>query len=94
MSTVHKKSDAYPYASGGWDFLKAVAGALVHERAPVTTSRVLVHQNKPDGFMCVGCSWAKPAHPHPFEFCESGAKATAWDTTLRRVEPEFLRRIP
>jgi len=71
-----------------------VAGALVHERAPVTTSRVLVHQNKPDGFMCVGCSWAKPAHPHPFEFCESGAKATAWDTTLRRVEPEFLRRIP
>ncbi|CAG9254065.1 Protein YdeP [Paraburkholderia caribensis] len=90
MSTAHKKSDAYQQASGGWGSVKAVASALVHERAPVTTSRVLVHQNKPDGFMCVGCSWAKPAHPHPFEFCESGAKATAWDTTSRRVEPEFF----
>ena len=90
MSTAHKKSDAYQQASGGWGSVKAVASALVHERAPVTTSRVLVHQNKPGGFMCVGCSWAKPAHPHPFEFCESGAKATAWDTTSRRVEPEFF----
>ncbi|WP_042305781.1 FdhF/YdeP family oxidoreductase [Paraburkholderia terrae] len=90
MSTAHKKSDAYQHASGGWGSVKAVASALVHERAPVTTSRVLVHQNKPGGFMCVGCSWAKPAHPHPFEFCESGAKATAWDTTSRRVDPEFF----
>ncbi len=90
MSTVHKKTDAYQHASGGWGSVKAVAGALVHEGAPVTTSRVLVHQNKTDGFMCVSCSWAKPAHSHPFEFCESGAKATAWDMTSRRVDPEFF----
>ncbi|TCG06937.1 formate dehydrogenase [Paraburkholderia steynii] len=90
MSTDHKKSDAYQHASGGWGSVKAVAGALVQEHAPVATSRVLVHQNKPDGFMCVSCSWAKPAHPHPFEFCESGAKATAWDLTSRRVDPEFF----
>ncbi|CAD6513050.1 FdhF/YdeP family oxidoreductase [Paraburkholderia sabiae] len=90
MSTVHKKTDAYQHASGGWGSVKAVAGALMHEGAPVTTSRVLVHQNKTDGFMCVSCSWAKPAHSHPFEFCESGAKATAWDMTSRRVDPEFF----
>jgi formate dehydrogenase major subunit len=90
MSTVHKKSDAYQHPSGGWGSVKAVAGALAHEGAPVTTSRVLVHQNKPDGFMCVSCSWAKPAHAHPFEFCESGAKATAWDLTSHRVGPEFF----
>jgi molybdopterin-dependent oxidoreductase alpha subunit len=53
---------------------------------------VLIHQNKPDGFMCVGCSWAKPAHSHPFEFCESGAKATAWDITSRRVDPAFFEQ--
>lgn len=90
--TAHKKSDAYQHASGGWGSVKAVASVLVKEEAPVATSRVLVHQNKPDGFMCVSCSWAKPAHPHPFEFCESGAKATAWDTTSRRVDPEFFQQ--
>jgi molybdopterin-dependent oxidoreductase alpha subunit len=90
--TARKKSDAYQYASGGWGSLKAVATVLLKEEALVTTSRALAHQNKPDGFMCVGCSWAKPAHPHPFEFCESGAKATAWDMTSKRVAPDFFQQ--
>ncbi|HEY3599738.1 MAG TPA: FdhF/YdeP family oxidoreductase [Paraburkholderia sp.] len=90
--TAHKKSDAYQHASGGWGSLKAVTTVVVHEEAPLAASRALSHQNKPDGFMCVSCSWAKPAHPHPFEFCESGAKATAWDTTSKRVDPEFFRK--
>jgi hypothetical protein len=47
-------------------------------------------QNKPDGFACVSCSWAKPAKPHPFEFCEEGAKATTWEITNRRCTPEFF----
>jgi molybdopterin-dependent oxidoreductase alpha subunit len=38
----------------------------------------------------VSCAWAKPAHPHPFEFCENGAKATAWELTNRRATPEFF----
>ncbi|HEY2020207.1 FdhF/YdeP family oxidoreductase [Paraburkholderia sp.] len=86
-----KKSDAYPYASGGWGSVKAVATILLQEKAPLTDSRVLMHQNKPDGFMCVSCSWAKPASPHAFEFCESGAKATAWDITAKRVTPDFFQ---
>jgi formate dehydrogenase major subunit len=90
--TAHKKTDAYQHASGGWGSVNAVVSVLIQEKAPVNTSRVLVHQNKPDGFMCVSCSWAKPAHPHPFEFCESGAKATAWDTTSKRVAPEFFQQ--
>jgi molybdopterin-dependent oxidoreductase alpha subunit len=90
MGNAKKRSDAYQHASGGWGSVKAVAGTLIQEQAPVETSRVLVHQNKPDGFMCVSCSWAKPAHPHPFEFCENGAKATAWDLTAHRAAPEFF----
>ena len=43
----------------------------------------MLHQNKVDGYACVGCAWAKPANPHPFEFCESGAKATAWEITSK-----------
>jgi molybdopterin-dependent oxidoreductase alpha subunit len=83
---------AYPFSSGGWGSVKAVAGALIREKVPLKGASVLLHQNKPDGFACVSCSWAKPAHPHAFEFCESGAKATAWDTTSRRVDPEFFAR--
>jgi molybdopterin-dependent oxidoreductase alpha subunit len=49
-----------------------------------------MHQNKLDGFACVSCSWAKPAEPHPFEFCEQGAKATTWEITSRRCEPDFF----
>jgi len=42
--------------------------------------------------MCVSCAWAKPAQPHPLEFCENGAKATAWETTSRRAGPAFFAK--
>jgi molybdopterin-dependent oxidoreductase alpha subunit len=84
------KSPAYPYSSGGWGSLKSVAKILAQEKAPLKDSAILLKQNKPDGFMCVSCSWAKPADPHTFEFCESGAKATAWDITAKRMTPEFF----
>ncbi|MEI7297543.1 FdhF/YdeP family oxidoreductase [Paraburkholderia tropica] len=85
-----KKSGAYPYSSGGWGSLKAVTTILLQEKVPLADSQVLLDQNQPDGFMCVSCSWSKPADPHTFEFCESGAKATAWDLTAKRVTPDFF----
>lgn len=84
------KRAAYPYASGGWGSLKAVADILTKEKVALKDSGLLIHQNKPDGYMCVGCAWAKPARPHLAEFCESGAKATAWDITKKRVTPDFF----
>ncbi|CAG4894817.1 FdhF/YdeP family oxidoreductase [Paraburkholderia saeva] len=86
-----RKSEAYPYSSGGWGSLRAVAHIVAQEKVALKDSRILLRQNKPDGFMCVSCSWAKPADPHTFEFCESGAKATAWDTTSKRVTHDFFR---
>ncbi|MGA7776826.1 MAG: FdhF/YdeP family oxidoreductase [Paraburkholderia sp.] len=85
-----KRSSAYPFTSGGWGSLKSVATILRQEKVVLKDSAILLRQNKPDGFMCVSCSWAKPADPHTFEFCESGAKATAWDTTAKRVTPDFF----
>jgi molybdopterin-dependent oxidoreductase alpha subunit len=85
-----RKTEAYPYSSGGWGSLKAVTKILSQEKVALKDSTVLLRQNKPDGFMCVSCSWAKPADPHTFEFCESGAKATAWDTTAKRVTHDFF----
>lgn len=77
-------------AAGGWGSVRAVAGILFKEQAVLHGLKTLGRQNKPDGYACVSCSWAKPATPHPFEFCENGAKATAWELTSRRVTPEFF----
>jgi molybdopterin-dependent oxidoreductase alpha subunit len=78
--------------AGGWGSLKEVSTILLKERVPFEGAQLLMHQNKPDGFMCVSCSWAKPAHPHPAEFCESGAKATAWEVTTRQIGTDFFKR--
>jgi molybdopterin-dependent oxidoreductase alpha subunit len=76
--------------AGGWGSLNAVAHILTQEEVAILGSELLLKQNKPSGFMCVSCSWAKPAKPHPFEFCENGAKATAWEITRKTVTPEFF----
>ena len=82
----------YPFAAGGWGSLKAVTASLLHEHAGVAGARALLHQNKTDGFACVSCAWAKSAHPHTAEFCEAGAKATAWELTAKRVQGAFFER--
>lgn len=80
----------YRNAAGGWGSVKAVASILVEEHVTLNGSRILSQQNKPDGFACVSCSWAKPADPHLFEFCENGAKATAWEITNKRIDADFF----
>ncbi|AJK46705.1 FdhF/YdeP family oxidoreductase [Burkholderia plantarii] len=84
------RNEAYPHPAGGWGSMKAVVSILAKEHAIRKGGAALMRQNKPDGFMCVSCSWAKPAGPHPFEFCENGAKATAWDATSKRIGAEFF----
>jgi molybdopterin-dependent oxidoreductase alpha subunit len=81
---------AYDHPAGGWPSVKAVASILVREHVVMNGARVIAHQNKPDGFACVSCSWAKPAHPHVIEACENGIKATAWEITGKRATAEFF----
>ncbi len=76
--------------AGGWGSVKSLGSILRREHVVIEGAGVLMHQNKPDGFACVSCAWGKPAEPHPFEFCENGAKATAWELTSRRAPPEFF----
>lgn len=78
--------------AGGWGSVQSLGRSLTREHVPLSGTRVLLHQNKPDGFACVSCSWAKPAQPRPFEFCEEGAKATTWEITSRRAGPEFFAK--
>uniref|UniRef100_UPI0035C96196 FdhF/YdeP family oxidoreductase n=1 Tax=uncultured Sphingomonas sp. TaxID=158754 RepID=UPI0035C96196 len=90
-----QKSDApeikpFKGPAGGWGSVRSLAEILPRERIRPEALRELVRQNKPDGFQCVSCAWPKPAHLHPAEFCEEGAKATAWELTSYRTTPEFF----
>jgi molybdopterin-dependent oxidoreductase alpha subunit len=78
--------------AGGWGSVRSVEGILTREGRLVSGNAILLKQNKPDGYACVSCAWAKPAEPHPFEYCENGAKATAWELTTKRITPEFFAR--
>jgi len=82
--------ESFDLAAGGWTSVKEVAHALREAHIPLEGTRILLKQNKPDGFACVSCSWAKPAEPHAAEFCEHGAKATAWELTTDRCTPAFF----
>jgi molybdopterin-dependent oxidoreductase alpha subunit len=80
---------AYSGPAGGWGSAKSVTEITLRERVFEGPS-LLAHQNKPEGYMCVSCAWAKPAKPHPLEFCENGAKATAWEVTAKRADRGFF----
>jgi len=80
----------YKAPSGGWGSVQSVGRSLAGGRVPLRGTHALLKQNKPDGFACVSCAWAKPAKPHPFEFCEEGAKATTWELTAHRCTPGFF----
>src|SRR5947199_9094278 len=48
--------------------------------------------NKKDGFVCQSCAWPSPDEDRKvFEFCESGAKAMASETTKKQIAPDFFR---
>ena len=78
--------------AGGWGSLKGIASVMFRERANPAVLETLSRQNKAGGHMCTSCAWGKPAHPHVFEFCENGAKATLWDLTSDRCTPAFFAR--
>ena len=85
------KISEYHGASGGWGSMKSLAYIMGQEKVRPDVLDALRRQNKPEGVMCVSCSWGKPAKPHIAEFCENGAKATVWELTDLRVTPEFFR---
>jgi hypothetical protein len=55
----------YDWPVGGWGSLKSVAWHLYQEKVSIRGNLALWKQNKPDGFMCVSCAWAKPRDHYP-----------------------------
>ncbi|NJC34622.1 molybdopterin-dependent oxidoreductase alpha subunit [Sphingomonas jejuensis] len=87
-----KTPDLTPFTgpAGGWGSVRSLAEILPREQLGPVDLAQLARQNKPGGFQCVSCAWTKPAEYHPAEFCEEGAKATAWELTARRTTPDFF----
>ncbi|WP_043301280.1 FdhF/YdeP family oxidoreductase [Pseudomonas sp. M47T1] len=94
MHLLHPQARYRPYthASGGWGSAQSVMTILWREQALQRAPLALLRQNKPNGFACVSCAWAKPGNPHALEFCENGAKATAWELTTYRTGPDFFEQ--
>ncbi|WP_413061046.1 FdhF/YdeP family oxidoreductase [Sphingomonas carotinifaciens] len=86
------KITEYAGAAGGWGSMRGMAQVVPKERPGPDVLDALRRQNKPEGVMCVSCAWGKPAKPHIAEFCENGAKATAWELSNLRVTPDFFAK--
>lgn len=82
----------YSGAAGGWGSLRSILKILADQMPAPGALDTLMRQNKPGGHMCTSCAWTKPAQPHPFEFCENGAKATIWNLTRQRCTPDFFAK--
>jgi molybdopterin-dependent oxidoreductase alpha subunit len=66
--------------------------AAIAEMGVGRGTKTLLKLNQTTGFDCPGCAWADPdpdKRSHA-EFCENGAKATAWEATTDRVGREFF----
>ncbi|HET6432764.1 FdhF/YdeP family oxidoreductase [Dyella sp.] len=90
MKDERGDSIQYEGPAGGWGSLKGIGKVFARELSTPAVVETLMRQNKAGGYMCSSCAWGKPTHPHPFEFCENGAKATLWDLTRDRCTPEFF----
>ena len=56
--------DAYTGPAGGWGSVGSLAARVSREGNPISAGVTLMYQNKPRGFACASCAWAKPAKPH------------------------------
>ena len=86
-----QRTEPHTHAAG----LKAVTQSFKHvAREGVSRGTLgLFRMNQKDGFDCSSCAWPDPdGHRSAFEFCENGAKATASETTSKKVTREFFER--
>jgi len=86
----HPDTVSYEGSTGGWGSMRGMVQTMAREMSSPGALATLATQNKTGGFMCTSCAWGKPKHPHAFEFCENGAKATLWELTSHRCTPEFF----
>lgn len=88
--TERARHETYDQPVGGWGSAKSLLRHSTEQHAVSAIASLVADHNKPGGYVCTSCAWAKPAKPHAAEFCENGAKAAFWDLTSRRTTPAFF----
>ncbi len=78
------------HAAGGLGALASTVKHVAAQAGKLQIARTLLRVNQPDGFDCPGCAWPEPKDTSAFEFCENGAKAVAWESTKKKVGPDFF----
>lgn len=91
MDRGRARVERYEGPVGGWGSVRSLAHHVRHHDAMAALPQ-LARQNKPQGYACTSCAWAKPANAHLAEFCENGGKATFAELTGRRADPVFFAR--
>ena len=75
--------------------LTAVIKSMAHTLgvSGVAGTKALTALNQYGGIDCPSCAWPEPDdHRTVAEFCESGAKAVAWEADTRRLTPEVFAK--
>ena len=90
-TTTTEPVPAYSHPAAGWGALRATVVHVLKNRGVVRNVLSLFRVNQPDGFDCPGCAWPEPKDPSRVaEYCENGVKAVTFETTAKRVTPEFF----
>ncbi|QEL26932.1 FdhF/YdeP family oxidoreductase (plasmid) [Bosea sp. F3-2] len=87
---IVKSVRPYDSPAGGWGALKAMGEALAEQDIAISGMATLARMNQHGGFDCPGCGWGDPKRTSPFEYCENGGKAVAWEATAKRCTPDFF----
>jgi len=66
----------------------------LRELGPARALTLLTKINQKDGFDCMSCAWPDPGHRSRIEFCENGARATAWEADPLTVPSSFWAEHP
>ena len=83
---------APPDSATGWRAIKMSVKRVVDAAGVVDGVKTMAKINQVGGFDCPSCAWPERPHRKRAEFCESGAKAVADETTALRADSEFFAK--
>ena len=95
-SAARRASEASPVVGAplesatGWRAIQMSVKRLAGATGAVDSVKTMAKINQVGGFDCPSCAWPERPHRKRAEFCESGAKAVAEETTTLRADSSFF----
>jgi len=87
------KVNAPPGSAAGVGGVVRAMSHIISEAGLVRGAKALAVLNQKGGIDCMSCAWPEPDGDRRMaEFCESGAKAVAWEADSRQITASFFER--